>query len=218
MPSQLADPQIIKDKLEIPRDSTAFDNAISVVANAVNSRIARLLHVTIEEKLGIVEIQQNIQVGIQFYTKFRPIRQVTDVAGRMVGEFDIRSPSPIPTWTLNLEYDIIDYNEGLLMIVPGSITDWPPIRTERSAPWFKHQEWMWDIIQITYDAKAWTPEPEVANLANDWAVYLWHRSGAAAATSRNQGILSERLMDVDMPPWVLGPLSLLHPRVVGWTS
>jgi hypothetical protein len=204
----LATLSIVKAKLDIPDTETIFDVALQSAIGAVNRRIQRLTGYSLVAIQGQVDILRNIQVGREFRTKLRPITNLTDVSGKLIGNDEYETA----------EADLLDPEEGLIMIVPGSWSEWPPIRREREAPWFRHNEWFWDLLRITYDVEGWVPEEDITDMANNWAIFLYHRSGAGATDSRSEGVVSEKLLNEPIPVWVRGLLADFVRERVSWGS
>lgn len=190
----------VKDKLGIPQSVSAYDIPLSNILAAVESRIERRTGYSLVARTSFVETRTNIQTGTPFYTKHRPLTLIRSIEGRLYGEAD---------WT-TLEHDVVDADKGQVILIPGSTYDWPPLRTERPANYFRWRDFIWDIVRITYDVSAYdsnTHPAELSDAAAAWVAYLYDRHGGAAASSRDDGVLSQTFMVEDIPPWVNGPLS-----------
>ena len=186
----------VKQKLDIPLSDTTRDGEITLVMQDVVAWILKTTHLDLDGGNSYSELHRNVQSGGQLYLNWRPVATVSSVTARRPGGN-----------AQELEYDLIDAEQGLLILLGGTgFRSWPPVQTERPV-WFGWREARWPLVTVNYATAAATIAPDLSDVAAAITAAYWMAHKAGLRVYSAFGSIIERYSTDQIPTFCLPVLA-----------
>ncbi len=188
----------VKDKLNLPSSYVDEDDPLSKVRDSAEQWVLELTGYVLADKAA-KDVFSNLQVGRRVYLRYRPVENVTARARMALGNW------------VDVDLDVIDADKGLVMLTYG--TPWP-FQPPRPS-WARWRDWAWEVVEISYTAKALNPVPaDLSDAAAALAAYWYDTHRAGPAEQAKAGAVSQTYSDRPVPKAVEVVLSRYIREVV----
>lgn len=186
----LATLQDVKRKLGLADGNTAENESVRSVLLAADRYVLQRTRRALSAGTATAEVHRDIQIGRRFLLNLRPVSSITSIVGR--------TPNVDQT-TETLDYDLVDANEGQVVLLGTDFQMWPP--QEAPARHREFRNYIWQFVQVTYTYSAYTPTHDIADATAYLAAYWWsrHKAGILSAQTAGAGV-SESYLSTHLPP------------------